>query len=167
MELKAHSDDWNPVVLCVNIGVHVYPCCFNCNKATLFLSNFMKNLRHACFCFWGWKSNVGENQRGILKGIRTEFKLVLYSVISRGCQTRKSVVFWCGVLFFSSSLKTLNFCYASMALNGACGQLSIFCSVFVHKILPTVRGDIVIGDVGVNILSSALDTKHWKIRKEN
>jgi len=122
---RAHSDGWKPIILYANVGQFSL-CCFNCNKAPLYLSNFKRKLRHACFYFKDWKSTVGENQRGILKGTRTEFKLHLYSVISKGCRITKCV------FFCFSLLETLNFCSASMTLNGAYGQLSIFCCVFMH-----------------------------------
>lgn len=124
---RAHSGGWKLLVPYVNIGLFS-PCCFNYHKNTLFLSNFVRNLRCGSFCSKGWKSTVGENQRGLLKGTRTEFKMVLYSVISKGYCIIKPILYIC--LF--SPLKTLNFCYASMTLNGAYGQLSIFCCMFVH-----------------------------------
>lgn len=124
---RAHSDVWKSIVSDVGIGLFSL-CWFNCHKDTLFLSNFMRNLRCGSFCSKGWKSTVGENQRGILKGTKTEFKLVLYSVTSKGHHIIKSALYIC----FFPPLKTLNFRCASMTLYGAYGQLSIFCYMFVH-----------------------------------
>lgn len=84
-----------PLVLYVNIRQNCFPDVPLIAIKPLYFSVTWENsdirkLRHACFCFKVWKSAVGENQRGILKGTRTEFKLFLYSVISKGCHIWKS-----------------------------------------------------------------------------
>lgn len=104
---RAHSDGWKPIVPYVNTGL-LSPCCLNCHKDTLFLSNFMRNLRCGSFCSKGWKSTVGENKRGILKGTRTEFKMVLYSVTYKGHHIIKTVL--CIWFFFPSQNYELLLC---------------------------------------------------------
>lgn len=88
---KAHSTDWQSIVLYVNIGLFP-PCSIICNEAILFLNNIRK-LIHACFFFKSWKSTVGENQRQILKGTRTDFLSCFYILQSPRGVTLKSLFF--------------------------------------------------------------------------